>query len=400
MAALSLVVSLVSLVGCGSNETVSSQISSEAPIISESSSLSQEVEQENWWDSAIMPLPLTQNSLTGLPLAEDYQQGQRPVAIMVANDAKALPQRGLAQADLMYEMLIEGGATRLMAVYSDYRTIPEVGPVRSSQDQFIQMAIPQNFILQYIDSTVYGNNLLLVENYKTIDGINLGEIAFKFDNDRFSSRYKHRSAEYCWFTDAGLLWNGMEQQDIYTSAEEKSVFRFSQVPAQVGTDAYYIEVFYSPISKASFNYDEAAGIYNKNIFDAPHTDEDGNILSYTNVFLLETQVGVKEDGQLPNYDFSSGEGYYFTAGKVQKIQWHKGGPSEQLKFADIEGNMLEVQLGKSYVGFVPKNEGASISYIAKPEEVQIEAPVEAPVEEIPATTEEVVPNQEEVQQVG
>lgn len=364
--------------GCArSTSPQSSQISSQPTTTSHSSSSSGAQQGAEWWEQEVMPLPLAQSPLTGLPLFEGYEKGQRPVAIVVANDAKALPQRGLAQADVVYEMPIEGGTTRLMAIYSDYKTLPEVGPVRSAQDQFIQVAIPQDFILQHIGSSVYGNNLLAVEQYKTVDGINLGENAFKFDNNRFSAKYGHRSSEYCWYTDAGLLWTGMEQTDIYTSAEEKSLFRFTANPAQSGTDAYYVRVVYSPSSNASFAYDEGTGLYNKNIFDAPHTMEDGTQLCYTNVLLLEAQIGLKAEGQLLEFDFSGGEGYYFTAGKIQKIQWHKGAPDEQLKFADMEGNMLEIQPGKSYVGFVPKNEGAGVLYTSKEEVEKAKADAEA-----------------------
>ncbi|MDP7421928.1 MAG: DUF3048 domain-containing protein, partial [bacterium] len=43
----------------------------------------------------------------------------RPISVMVENHAKARPQTGLDKADIVYEVLVEGGITRFMAVYFD-----------------------------------------------------------------------------------------------------------------------------------------------------------------------------------------------------------------------------------------------------------------------------------------
>ena len=49
--------------------------------------------------------------LTGEGLTEDVS-GRRPIAIMLNNLSKALPQAGVAQADVIYEIVAEGGITR------------------------------------------------------------------------------------------------------------------------------------------------------------------------------------------------------------------------------------------------------------------------------------------------
>ena len=44
---------------------------------------------------------------------------KRPVAVMTENTKVTLPQYGLGQADVIYECPVEGGITRLMAIYQD-----------------------------------------------------------------------------------------------------------------------------------------------------------------------------------------------------------------------------------------------------------------------------------------
>ncbi len=80
----------------------------------------------------------TVNPLTGAALPEGTPAGRRPVAIMVNNSQASLPQRGVAAADAVVEMVTEGGITRLMALYADMATVPQVGSVRSARDQHLQ----------------------------------------------------------------------------------------------------------------------------------------------------------------------------------------------------------------------------------------------------------------------
>ncbi len=54
----------------------------------------------------------------------------------------ARPQRGIGSADLLIESKVEGGISRFCAVYYDANAIPEVGPLRSGRDQFLQLLMP------------------------------------------------------------------------------------------------------------------------------------------------------------------------------------------------------------------------------------------------------------------
>ena len=92
---------------------------------------------------------------TGLPKGEGYPEGERGVAVMISNVKPALPQSGLNAADLVYEMVTEGGITRLMAVYRDRTAIPLVGPIRSARDQHVQLMIPLNCLYAHVGGSSY-----------------------------------------------------------------------------------------------------------------------------------------------------------------------------------------------------------------------------------------------------
>ncbi len=323
-------------------------------------------------DSGQQPLPLAVdiNALTGEVRPEGMLEGQRPVAIMVSNNQRSLPQRGLAGADVIYEALTEGGITRLMAMYADYRTVPQVGAVRSTRDVFVQLAVPSDAILVHIGSSVYAENLLNVLAYQDIDGYYVGTTSFYFDTARSLPKPGGKLNEYCWFTDAGLIWNGMEYLDIAPTGPVPALFHFADSAAPKADAAYAISVTYSPVSVAGFVYDDTTGLYTNTIFGGVHADEDGTPLTFTNVILLSCPVTLKPDGQCTEVDLRGGEGVYFTSGGVQEINWRKGGPTDELRLYDSAGKELPVQPGKSYVGLVPDDVPDAVVYRSK---AQVEA---------------------------
>ena len=74
-------------------------------------------------------------------------------------------------------------------------------------------------------------------------------------------------------------------------------------------------------------------------------------LAFTNVFALITDVNLREDGYRMDVELSGGEGYYFSGGKVKKINWSKADDNSNFRFTDSEtGEELVVNRGKCYIG--------------------------------------------------
>jgi hypothetical protein len=70
--------------------------------------------------------------LTGLP-ATGHENVNRPaLAVKIDNVSDALPQAGVNNADIVVEELVEGGLTRLMAIYQCQKAAV-VGPIRSAR---------------------------------------------------------------------------------------------------------------------------------------------------------------------------------------------------------------------------------------------------------------------------
>ena len=67
----------------------------------------------------------------------DVNSTKRPVAVMINNHNQARPYHsGLQDAQIVYEMIVEGGITRMLAVFKD-QTTSRIGPVRSSRHYYL-----------------------------------------------------------------------------------------------------------------------------------------------------------------------------------------------------------------------------------------------------------------------
>ena len=133
-------------------------------------------------------IPENQNLLTGLATLSEGAIGKRPVAVMVNNVPKAMPQYGIDQADVIFEIPVEGDATRLMALYGDYTQVPQICSVRSCRYYF--PAFARGFDAFYIhwgaDDLEWFIDDIGVEHY---DGMHNPGGLFGRDQERLNGGY-------------------------------------------------------------------------------------------------------------------------------------------------------------------------------------------------------------------
>ena len=69
----------------------------------------------------------------------DTTSKSRPIGIMINCHNEALPQSGLQDAYAVYELMVEGGITRMFALFKD-KDFTKVGAVRSVRAQYLAYA--------------------------------------------------------------------------------------------------------------------------------------------------------------------------------------------------------------------------------------------------------------------
>lgn len=339
------------------------------------------------------------NPFTGEEKTVDYPDGQRAVAIMINNISSCRPQRGLSEASILFESKVEGGITRFMGIFEDYTTLPDVGPVRSGRDQFLRWAMPYHALYVHIGRSGITQTYIDTNDYNDydLDG-NYTNIVYR-DQNRLNMGY---SKEHTAYTNAGLLGDAIASKDYDMNKDYTSpIFNF--VPYDNGNDGFRelegenadaITVVHSETYRTYFDYDADSQKYmmsqyngSKRVREETIDENNGQQIGFENVFIAFADIYTYyypggnldangNDKGNPNYqcvdmDFG-GIGYYFSNGKVEQIRWFKGGPYDVLRFTDMDENPLEVNCGKSYIGFVDLDEYERFEYAADEAELSEE----------------------------
>lgn len=309
-------------------------------------------------------VPANQNLLTGIGDLSQEAIGKRPVAVMVNNVQKAMPQYGVGQADIIFEIPVEGDATRFMALYGDYTKVPQICPIRSCRYYF--PALSQGFDAYYvnwgIDDTM--GDYLAALNMDQIEGITNTGGLFGRDQEKLNQGY---ALEHTGYFDGTKLVSYIESQGLRTDLlEDKkgAAFPFNGMEEQLkpeGSDCTSVQINFGAQSSA-FTYDQEKKVYLKQINGQPQVDgKTGEQLSFTNVFVLETDISVRDDIGHKEIDWDGAVdsvGYYVSNGGVQKIHWSKEANNENsyLRFYDESGQEISINRGKSYIALNYRNQ--------------------------------------------
>ena len=309
-------------------------------------------------------IPANQNLLTGVPDLTDGAIGKRPVAVMVNNVSYAMPQYGVSQADIIFEIPVEGDATRFMSLYGDYTQVPKICPIRSCRYYF--PALSQGFDAFYVNWGIDDSiaDYLEALDLDQIEGITNTGGLFGRDQDRLNQGY---SLEHTGYFDGTKLVSYIESQGLRTDLNEDKkgpAFQFNGLEEQLkpeGSDCTSVQINFGAQS-SQFTYDAENKVYLKQINgDAQVDGKTGEQLAFTNVFVLETDISVRDSVGHKEIDWDGGTdsvGYYVSNGGVQKITWSKdyNNESSYLRFYDESGQEISINRGKSYIALNYKNQ--------------------------------------------
>lgn len=309
-------------------------------------------------------IPVNQNLLTGVPDLTEGAIGKRPVAVMVNNVQDALPQYGISKADIIFEIPVEGDVTRLMALYADYTTVPQVCAIRSCRYYF--PALSQGFDAFYVNWGIDDSiaDYLEALNLDQYDGIANAGGLFGRDQERLGAGYALEHTGYFDGTRFAATVQAEGRRTDLLEDKKGPAFRFHGLNEQIrpeGNTCNTVNIDFGA-AKATLTYDEASKTYLKQINGRPQMDGRENTqLAFTNVFVLETEISVRDEVGHKKLDWDGSldyKGYYISNGGIQQIHWLKEENNENsyLAFYDMEGQEIEINRGKSYIALNYKDQ--------------------------------------------
>lgn len=334
-------------------------------------------------ESADTSLPAyNADPLTGEP----RRSNGRMVGVMVNNISNtqrqnARPQRGIGSADLLIESKVEGGITRLCAVFRDADTIPEVGPLRSGRDQFLQLLMPWNILYYHDGESIFCTQFVSVYGYS---GLNIGgKNYFKTPTHPFVSHRNNRGRDVAYehteFTSGKEICKAASDASISLYAPSEGTFfhfadyRTDEVNKLKGEpSAKKIAIVHSAGYRTSFSYSALSHTYAMQMYNSSKkatentVDElTGEQLTFENVVVcfadMDAYAGDSHDVQEVQY-IKGGDAYLFTRGGVQVGRWEKTYPTNPLKLYTKSGEEMTLNRGKTYFALVDNDELSNFSY--------------------------------------
>lgn len=315
-----------------------------------------------------------ENPLTGLKVADPNVLNRRPLAIKVSNyPPEVRPQRGLSQADLVFEHILEG-VTRLTAVF--YTQMPElVGSVRSAR--YLDLEIPVMYKSFFAYSGSSGGIRLKIANAPWFNRVMSPDFGVPESGNPFiripevSEYYEHTL-----FAKPPLLYKWAQDHGLDNSRPELRGMAFSDVLLGPSQSAVTVTIPYAwrsprPTEIVRWRYDAATGRYLRWADGVPQVDANNNQpISAANVIVLyanhvtdctiqENPLSIDPDCHEPG-QFSIqiqiwGEGpvQIIRDGKVQSGRWVRAKPEDMLTFVGADGKPLPLKRGNSWFQMVP-----------------------------------------------
>lgn len=291
----------------------------------------------------------------------DLNSKTRPYAIMINNLGVARPlQSGLQDAMIIYEMIVEGGLTRYMAVFQDQNT-ERIGSIRSARHYFLDYALENDAIYVH-----HGNSPQAAADFKTL---NIDRISVDASKTGWRDKSLNVSTEHTLFTSIAKLNNGVGNKR--KTRNKDFLLNYSETPIDLSTKegaikANNIEITYSGSVKSSYEYDESAQNYKRSVNGKAHTDyvtkkqyTFKNIITYQ-VSNTSLNDGSGKDRQTLD-NIGSGEGYYITNGYAVPITWSKSSRSSQTVYKYKDGTEIDVNDGNTFIQIQPKGKNLIIN---------------------------------------
>lgn len=301
--------------------------------------------------------------LTGKYISKKVAK-QRPFAVIINNIEYANQhQQGTSQIDVLYEALAEGGITRMLGVYQGTDKIKRLGSVRSARHYFVSFASEWDAIFCHFGQTSYAISKIEELGVNNLSGLSaIGGVVYKRD---YSFKAPHNV-----YTSGEKMLKGAKQLKYRTKFKEEKMakhFEFYEEDTELdaGNGTTYINLPFSAYSTCYLKYDKKTKEYKKFEYRKKHLDHKNNKqLSFKNVIIqLVKEKNIDRNGYQHLFLHKrKGEGYYITNGKRMKIKWRKNEEKGTMCYYDMDGNVLTINPGKTYIAAYPTSRKKLISF--------------------------------------
>ena len=287
--------------------------------------------------------------LDGICLDNGLKQNY-PVAVMFDNHPDAWPQFGLSRAQIVYNTMVEGSATRLMAVFAG-GLAEKIGPVRSARPYFVSWAKELDAFYGHSGGSVEAIETIKKNNVKNLEeATNYGPLYFWRD--------KKFSAPHNLFTSTKNLEQASVDFNLATSTPLVESWKFSNNPTATAETATKVSIDYSTLEIFDIAYEYSTSTENYLRFQnsAPFLDAlDNKQIEVKNLIVqfVPAEIHLDKEDRLRINTVGSGPAFVLFNGQIIRGTWRKNDFASRTKFFDGSGQEIIFPAGNIWIEVVP-----------------------------------------------
>ncbi len=290
--------------------------------------------------------------INGKVIAEAAAE-RRPLAVMIDNFHAARPQAGLNEADIVYEIYVEGLITRYMALFQS--ELPKlIGPIRSARPYYLRLAMEYDAYYAHVGGSMQAMADLQAFKIADIDGLASGRDTFW--------RKDHKVIPNNMYGSSQSLIDWANRLNYRTAANFDSWLFGADYGADNAEKLIDMTIVYRHAKSADdvfrykigFHYDEESQTYLRTVNEEPQLDEVTKAQIYADSIIVQRAATyvIDDYGRLSVELVGSGTGYYLYDGKVIPITWQKQSERARTSFYTENGEELVLKRGKIWVQVV------------------------------------------------
>lgn len=286
--------------------------------------------------------------LTGLPITNAAAATRPALSVKIDNIAPALPQAGLNRADLVTDILVEGGLTRLMATFQSQDT-SLIGPIRSARPVDADLLRELNGGIFAYSGAAPGeiapskahSNALLIAN----------------DNEpQWFWRDSSRAIPHNVFSSTARLYKAGRSSGRKLTAPPQ-LFTYGAAPRGARA-AKSVHLEFSPNTSSGWTWTGSTYVRTQN--GRPDTLVDGSRVSTTNIVVLSvtwrpTDI-IDDAGNADPYVIviGSGPALVMRNGVAIAGKWVRPSYRVPMKILDAAGHPIPLQPGRTWLELQPR----------------------------------------------
>jgi len=287
--------------------------------------------------------------LTGLPPTSPAAEKRPALAVKVDNVQGAWPQAGLNQADIVYDLPVEGGLTRLLAIFHS-ADVPVIGPIRSARpvDADILHLLGHSY---FAFSGGTSSDLSPINDHS-----NATPMWWDVTPSLFVIRHDHAVPHQVFGTTA-MLYAGGEARSPSTTPPPP-MFSYQVAVPTNAVPASTVTAQYSAAT-AAWTWNGTQYLRNQ----SGHADLliDGSQVTATNVVVMS--VSVRNTSAHDSHGtvvplpvvIGSGQVWVFRNGVVIHGTWSRPNENSPLKLQTTAGQVIPLMPGRTWVEVLPNS---------------------------------------------